>query len=300
MNGFEAGGYLAGAYLAEVTSGVADMARQVMTGWPLPIAWSARLDEVRVLDDEALVRLGQWGGYWIDIRMMGFNERLVLTPQMHPTGLWPGDNSYDHGWCYPRGGIGAITAALLWNPDTDAEPPGYVKRATARPRVAGETAQGWQRPRPQPQWPDPEAADTCRQMITRRCPRSYGDTGCGPRLCARYESDDEGPWLAEIGHTPAVGAGKFGAMTSEARPLPDDVPFEFTSPAEPPVPAPPADPPAVGPPTAEAPDYGPDHTRDEVGEQAGFGARETADGAVEIFEKPSKQTGQDGPPATSG
>lgn len=36
----------------------------------------------------------------------------------------------------------------------------------------------------------------CREMPTRHCPPSYGATGCGERLCARLESDDEAPWLA--------------------------------------------------------------------------------------------------------
>lgn len=41
----------------------------------------------------------------------------------------------------------------------------------------------------------------CSIMSTRRCPSSYGDDGCGERLCARFESDDEAPWrddLAEV------------------------------------------------------------------------------------------------------
>ena len=35
----------------------------------------------------------------------------------------------------------------------------------------------------------------CRQLSTRRCPVAYGVEGC-PQVCARFESDDEGPWLA--------------------------------------------------------------------------------------------------------
>ena len=38
----------------------------------------------------------------------------------------------------------------------------------------------------------------CRVMPTRGCPSSYAGE-CGARLCARYESDDETPWLAELG-----------------------------------------------------------------------------------------------------
>ncbi len=45
-------------------------------------------------------------------------------------------------------------------------------------------------------WPDPDAANTCRVMETRRCPGSYGEDGCQEHPCARFESDDEGPWLS--------------------------------------------------------------------------------------------------------
>jgi hypothetical protein len=36
----------------------------------------------------------------------------------------------------------------------------------------------------------------CRVMDTRGCPDSYGDV-CGPRPCARFESDNGTPWLTE-------------------------------------------------------------------------------------------------------
>lgn len=36
---------------------------------------------------------------------------------------------------------------------------------------------------------------TCSRMETRTCPPSYGRP-CGERPCARFESDDPGPWLA--------------------------------------------------------------------------------------------------------
>jgi hypothetical protein len=38
----------------------------------------------------------------------------------------------------------------------------------------------------------------CRRMSSRHCPVVYEDV-CGDRPCARFESDDETPWLAEIG-----------------------------------------------------------------------------------------------------
>jgi hypothetical protein len=37
----------------------------------------------------------------------------------------------------------------------------------------------------------------CRIMGTRHCPEVYEGV-CGDRPCARFESDDETPWLAEI------------------------------------------------------------------------------------------------------
>lgn len=37
----------------------------------------------------------------------------------------------------------------------------------------------------------------CRQLETRHCPASYNGL-CGDRPCARYESEDEAPWLPEL------------------------------------------------------------------------------------------------------
>lgn len=37
----------------------------------------------------------------------------------------------------------------------------------------------------------------CRFMETRHCPAIYGDV-CGDLPCARYENDDETPWLGEL------------------------------------------------------------------------------------------------------
>lgn len=49
-------------------------------------------------------------------------------------------------------------------------------------------------------WQYPEPTHPCRVMPTRRCPDVYNDV-CGDRPCARFESDDETPWLAEL-HDP--------------------------------------------------------------------------------------------------
>jgi len=37
----------------------------------------------------------------------------------------------------------------------------------------------------------------CRLLSTRHCPAIYEDV-CGDRPCARYESNDEAPWLREV------------------------------------------------------------------------------------------------------
>lgn len=38
----------------------------------------------------------------------------------------------------------------------------------------------------------------CREMPTRHCPASYGEICGDDRPCARYESEDETPWLPEL------------------------------------------------------------------------------------------------------
>lgn len=95
---------------------------------PSSIEW---LDEPAV-DDYGTVTIGEWGGYLIQIAPMLFNDRLVMTPKSC-LGV------YDHGWCYPKSGA-AYLAALMWNPEHDAEPVGYIKRATPSQRRPGETA----------------------------------------------------------------------------------------------------------------------------------------------------------------
>lgn len=82
-------------------------------------------------DEYGTVSLGTWGGYLVQILPMIFNDRVVLTPESSPWG-------YDHGWCYERGV--ALLAVLAWDPETEAEPVGYKKRATMGLRQAGEKA----------------------------------------------------------------------------------------------------------------------------------------------------------------
>ena len=42
-----------------------------------------------------------------------------------------------------------------------------------------------------------EPVHECRRMETRHCPVVYAGV-CGDRPCARFESEDETPWLPEI------------------------------------------------------------------------------------------------------
>lgn len=47
--------------------------------------------------------------------------------------------------------------------------------------------------------PFAEYAFPCRVMPTRHCPVVFAGV-CGTRPCARFDSDDESPWLADIRH----------------------------------------------------------------------------------------------------
>jgi hypothetical protein len=91
--------------------------------------------EAPTVDGYGRVTLGRWGGYLIDVCPMLFGDRLVMTVESDP-------DVYDHGWCYPKGGA-AVLAALAWDPATEAEPAGCIKRATSPVRRAGETAAGY-------------------------------------------------------------------------------------------------------------------------------------------------------------
>lgn len=81
-------------------------------------------------DDFGTMTLGEWQGYLVQIMAMTFNDRLILTPA-NATG------GYDHGWCYQKGAA-ALLAALAWNPETQGEPLGFKKKATAGLRQPGE------------------------------------------------------------------------------------------------------------------------------------------------------------------
>lgn len=97
-----------------------------------PAKGSIEFLELPVIDDFNTMTVGSWGGYLVQIMPMIFNDRIVLTPASSPYG-------YDHGWCYDKGAA-AILALLTWSPDTQGEPEGYKKRATAGVRQPGEMA----------------------------------------------------------------------------------------------------------------------------------------------------------------
>lgn len=72
-----------------------------------------------VADGYGTITIGHWQDYAIQIMPMLFNHRLVMTPDSEP-------DTYDFGWCYPDY-VSAGLAASVWNPETQAEPVGYIK-----------------------------------------------------------------------------------------------------------------------------------------------------------------------------
>lgn len=98
--------------------------------WTSTIEW---LSTPRV-DGYGRITYGRWGGYLIDVCPMLVNDRLVLTPETC-------EYVYDYGWCYPKGGA-ALLAARAWDPETQAEPPWYIKAINVEgpPRRAGQRA----------------------------------------------------------------------------------------------------------------------------------------------------------------
>lgn len=99
------------------------------------------------LNERHCYTLAEWEGYLIEIIPMVFNDRVVMTPR-------DDRQTYDHGWCYDKGGAGLI-AALAWDPTREDEPAGWKKRVAAKPRLA---------PRR-----DPEALVRCQHGEYFRC-----------------------------------------------------------------------------------------------------------------------------------
>lgn len=73
-----------------------------------------------VADGYGVITIGHWQDYTIQIMPMLFNHRLVMTLNEN-LGI-----SYDFGWCFPSYAVASIAAAM-WDPDTEAEPRGYIK-----------------------------------------------------------------------------------------------------------------------------------------------------------------------------
>lgn len=58
--------------------------------------------------------------HYVDICPMLFNHRVVLTPKACT-------QFHDVGWCYPSL-LAAVAAVEVWDPETELEPVGYLKR----------------------------------------------------------------------------------------------------------------------------------------------------------------------------
>jgi hypothetical protein len=85
-----------------------------------------QIEQIR-LNDRQCFTIGETDEYFVEIVPMIFSDRLVMTPKEAPM-------VYDYGWCYDKGGA-ALFAAMAWDPDKEAEPPGYNKRATPNVRT---------------------------------------------------------------------------------------------------------------------------------------------------------------------
>lgn len=90
------------------------------------------LDGTFDTDGYGTCTIAHWGGWRVQLMPMLYNARLVLTPEACP-------GVYDFGWCYPTH-VSATVAAAAWDPETDGEPPGFIKAATAVRRRPGQKA----------------------------------------------------------------------------------------------------------------------------------------------------------------
>lgn len=79
------------------------------------------------IDAHGVMTVGTVGDETIQVIPMIYNMRIVVSTDPQ--------TGYDHGWCYPRGGI-VFGALMAWDPETQDEPPNYVKRATPGRRTA--------------------------------------------------------------------------------------------------------------------------------------------------------------------
>lgn len=90
-------------------------------------------------DEHGTITIGRWGGWIVQIVPMIYNHRLVLSPEDAP-------EVYDYGWCYPQSDEyssslpPALGAAIMWDPQTEGEPHGYIKAIGTKRREPGEVA----------------------------------------------------------------------------------------------------------------------------------------------------------------
>jgi hypothetical protein len=89
----------------------------------------------------------------------------------------------------------AFRAACKMRPDMGKMDSETLARIAELEAEAGSS--GLRRQEYEGRWTPPEGP-ACRVMETRYCPASYdADGGCATRPCARFESDDETPWLPD-------------------------------------------------------------------------------------------------------
>lgn len=97
--------------------------------------WMTTIDlfDPPIHDQYGTMTVGRWGGYLVQIMAMGFNNRVVITPEAFAL-------VYDYGWCYDKGPA-ALLAVLAWDPQTEGEPLGFKKRIGLKHRVPGERSE---------------------------------------------------------------------------------------------------------------------------------------------------------------
>lgn len=89
------------------------------------------IDPSLSVDEFGEITVKTVGDEVVQVIPMIFNDRIVISTDPR--------RGYDHGWCYDKGGV-ALVVARVWDPATEAEPPGYKKRATESVRrLSGET-----------------------------------------------------------------------------------------------------------------------------------------------------------------
>lgn len=98
------------------------------------VTTSITLHEAPAIDDYGTITMGEWKGYLIQILPMVFNMRIVMTPK-------DCQGVYDYGWCFDKGPA-AFLALAVWDPETEAEPPGYKKRACGLRQAGEDVAHG--------------------------------------------------------------------------------------------------------------------------------------------------------------